>query len=58
MFKKRIKNLNKEILTDILSFVDDRLLISQEKSYSLYYKWSLTICDGYFDTLKSSKMQS
>ena len=58
MFKKRIKNLNKEILTDILSFVDDRLLISQEKSYSLYYKWSLTICDGCFDTLKSSKMQS
>jgi len=34
-FKKRIKNLNKEIPTDILSFVDDRLLISQEKSYSL-----------------------
>ena len=23
-----------------------------------YHKWSLTICDGYFDTLKSSKMQS
>ena len=21
-----------------------------------YHKWSLTICDGYFDTLKSSKM--
>jgi len=35
MFKKRIKNLNKEIPTDILSFVDDGLLISQEKSYSL-----------------------
>jgi len=34
MFKKRIKNLNKEIPIDILSFVDDRLLISQEKSYS------------------------
>jgi len=34
-FKKRIKNLNKEIPTDILSFVDDGLLISQEKSYSL-----------------------
>jgi len=33
-FKKRIKNLNKEIPTDILSFVDDGLLISQEKSYS------------------------
>jgi len=24
----------------------------------LYHKWSLTICDGCFDTLKSSKMQS
>ena len=23
-----------------------------------YHKWSLTICDGCFDTLKSSKMQS
>ena len=34
-FKKRIKNLNKEIPTDILSFADDGLLISQEKSYSL-----------------------
>jgi len=34
-FKKRIKNLNKEIPTDIFSFVNDRLLISQEKSYSL-----------------------
>jgi len=33
-FKKRIKNLNSEIPTDILSFVDDGLLISQEKSYS------------------------
>jgi len=33
-FRKRIKNLNKEIPTDILSFVDDGLLISQEKSYS------------------------
>jgi len=23
-----------------------------------YHKWSLTICDGCFDTSKSSKMQS
>jgi len=23
-----------------------------------YHKWSLTICDGCFDTLKSSKMRS
>jgi len=34
-FKKRIKNLKESIPTDILSFVDDGLLISQEKSYSL-----------------------
>jgi len=34
-FKKRIKNLKENIPTDILSFVDNGLLISQEKSYSL-----------------------
>ena len=34
-FKKRIKNLKENILTDILSFADDSLLISQEKSYLL-----------------------
>jgi len=34
-FKKRIKNLKENIPTNILSFVDDGLLISQEKSYSL-----------------------
>jgi len=34
-FKKRIKNLKKEIHADILLFVDDGLLISQEKSYDL-----------------------
>jgi len=34
-FKKRIKNLKENIPTDILSFVNDGLLISQEKSYSL-----------------------
>jgi len=25
---------------------------------AIYHKWSLTICDGCFDTLKSSKMRS
>jgi len=25
---------------------------------TMYHKWSLTICDGCFDTLKSSKMRS
>jgi len=34
-FKKRIKNLKEKIHADILSFVDDGLLISQEKSYDL-----------------------
>ena len=34
-FKKRIKNLKEKIPSDILSFVDDGLLISQEKSYEL-----------------------
>jgi len=32
IFKKRIKNLKENIPTDILSFIDDGLLISQEKS--------------------------
>jgi len=35
MFKNRIKNLKEKIPTDILSFVDNGLLISQEKSYEL-----------------------
>ena len=35
IFKKRIKNLKENILTDILSFINNSLLISQEKSYSL-----------------------
>jgi len=34
-FKKRIKNLEIKILTDILSSVNNGLLISQKKSYSL-----------------------
>jgi len=34
-FKKRINNLKEKIPSDILSFVDDGLLISQEKSYKL-----------------------
>jgi len=34
-FKKRIKNLKEKIHIDILSFVDNGLLISQEKSYEL-----------------------
>jgi len=34
-FKKRIKNLKEKIHTDILSFIDDGLLIFWEKSYEL-----------------------
>ena len=34
-FKKRIKNLKEKIHINILSFVDNGLLISQEKSYEL-----------------------
>jgi len=41
-FKKRIKNLKENIPTDILFFVDDGLLISQEKSYS--YSFSFLLC--------------
>jgi len=40
-FKKRIKNLEIKIPTDILSFVDDGLLISQEKSYFLSFSFLL-----------------
>ena len=39
-FKKRIKNLKDKIPTDILSFVDDGLLISQ-KSYELSFSFLL-----------------
>ena len=40
-FKKRIKNLKENIPTDILSFVDNSLLISQKKSYSLFSSFFL-----------------
>jgi len=30
--------------------------IRERKRKEEYHKWSLTICDGCFDTLKSSKM--
>jgi len=35
IFQKCLKNLKEKIPTDILSFVDDGLLISQEKSFEL-----------------------
>ena len=40
-FKKRIKSLKENIPTDILSFVNNGLLISQEKSYSLSFSYLL-----------------
>ena len=40
-FKKRIKNLKENIPTNILSFVDNSLLILQEKSYSLSFSFLL-----------------
>jgi len=40
-FKKRIKNLKEKIPSNILSFVDDGLLISQEKSYDLFSSFLL-----------------
>ena len=40
-FKKRIKSLKENIPTNILSFVDNGLLISQEKSYSLSFSYLL-----------------
>ena len=41
-FKKRIKNLKEKINTDILLFMDDGLLISQEKSYELSFAFLLS----------------
>jgi len=36
----------------------DHTRITEPMINYCYHKWSLTICDGCFDTLKSSKMQS
>jgi len=41
-FKKKIKNLKKKISTDILFFIDNSLLISQEKSYELFSTFLLS----------------
>jgi len=54
---------------DTVTFIDNILVATDtKKEYNKlveevlkrlkYHKWSLTICDGCFDTLKSSKMQS
>jgi len=41
-FKKRKENLKEKIQTDILSFIDNGLLISQEKSYELSFAFLLS----------------
>jgi len=47
------KILNKRVIREKEKFlVKWKGYIAEED----YYKWSLTICNGYFDTLKSSKM--
>jgi len=40
-FKERIKNLKENIPTNILFFINDGLLISQEKSYSMSFAFLL-----------------
>jgi len=40
-FKKGIKNLEEKISIDILSFVDNGLLISQEKSHDTFLSFLL-----------------
>ena len=40
-------------ISGILTIITIRI---SSKDKSNYYKWSFTVCDGCFDTLKSSKM--
>jgi len=40
-FKNRVNNLREKIPLDILSFIDDGLLVSQEKSYELSFAYLL-----------------
>jgi len=47
-FKKKRKNLKEKIPTDILSFVDNRLLISQEVPFSLLFFYiATTLCQKF-----------
>ena len=49
-YQKKMKNLNKEILTDILSFINNSLLISQEKSFdhsSVFLLYSYNIISNF-----------
>jgi len=55
-FKKRMKNLKENILTDILSFIDCGLLISQEKSYSLSFFFLLCSYNIIFKILLNASL--
>ena len=55
--------LTKQLSSHTLSFYSTTLENSRKftinsNKLGKYHKWSLTICDGCFDTLKSSKIQS
>jgi len=50
IFKKRTKNLSIPILVSILSFVNNGLFVSQEKSYeksNVVFYYSYSICQSY-----------
>ena len=63
---EELKKVGIKILKDEEQEIEDRIVIKEKRIYVLegelrgvmYHKWSLTICDGCFDTLKSSKMRS
>ena len=57
---KRYKNKKEKKESRLLKTPIKRRVDKFPKKIDVYYyhKWSLTICDGCFDTLKSSKMRS
>jgi len=42
----------------IKTILEEEEMEEEKSGVREYHKWSLTICDGCFDTLKSSKMRS
>jgi len=55
-FKKRIINLKEKIPTDLLSFVNNSLFISQEKSYNLFFFFLLCSYNIMFKILLDSDL--
>jgi len=53
-----IVNLTGTLLSSLCQMLIKSSWLYSGSGVSLYHKWSLTICDGCFDTLKSSKMWS